>query len=90
VLNEPRRGLPAADWYLRIAPYREKFAEAVERIGASATARLCLDLPRMRSLIDKWPQDGWTSPQVNADYRLALCRGVGVGQFICRMEEAVS
>jgi asparagine synthase (glutamine-hydrolysing) len=87
ILDERRTGSVGADWYLRVAPYRDRFAEAVERVASSETARELLDVPRMRGLIDSWPRDGWSSQGVAYDYRLALCRGLAAGEFICWVEE---
>lgn len=82
ILNERRSGFVGADWYLRVAPHRDRFAEAVARLEASPTARRCLDLPQMRRLIDQWPKDDWNSRAVLTRYRAYLLRGVAVGEFI--------
>jgi asparagine synthase (glutamine-hydrolysing) len=87
IMEERRKGLVGADWYLRVAPYKERFAEAVAGIESSETARRCLDIPRMRRLIDEWPRDGWWEPRVAVNYRMALCRGLAVGAFIRHVEE---
>ncbi|HYP04708.1 MAG TPA: asparagine synthase-related protein [Bryobacteraceae bacterium] len=82
VLNAPRKGLVGADWYLRVAPYRERFGETVSSLEQSPIARRCLDLRRMRQCIDSWPQRGWNTAAAEAEYRMAFCRGIYVGEFI--------
>lgn len=90
ILDERRRGRQSADWYLRVAPYRERFAEIVDWIGSSATAREYLDIPRMRRLVDEWPQgwNDWKSREVYHNY-LGLCRGISMGHFIRRTEAGI-
>jgi asparagine synthase (glutamine-hydrolysing) len=87
ILEERRKGLVGADWHLRIAPYRDRFAESLARLEASDLARRCLDLGRMRRLIDHWPRDDWHTARVAIDYRVALCRGLAAGEFILWVEE---
>jgi asparagine synthase (glutamine-hydrolysing) len=86
ILDERRKGLGGADWYLGVAPYRDRLAEAVARAESSAMARHFLDVQRMRRLIDEWPKAGWDTRSVGSDYRLALLRGLAVSEFICREE----
>jgi asparagine synthase (glutamine-hydrolysing) len=86
ILEERRKGMTGADWHLRVAPYRDRFAEAVDRVARSPMAQTCLDISRMQRLIDRWPRDGWSSTAVVDDYRLGLCRGLSVGDFICWVE----
>lgn len=87
ILEERRSGRVGADWYLRVSPYRDRFAESVEHVASSGSASQFLDVPRMRRLIDRWPRDGWSNRSVENDYRLALCRGLAIGEFICWVEE---
>jgi asparagine synthase (glutamine-hydrolysing) len=49
-------------------------------------ARDCLDLPRLRRLVENWPQDGWQSQNTAAAYRYALLRSVATGRFIRYVE----
>jgi asparagine synthase (glutamine-hydrolysing) len=86
ILDERRKGMTGADWYLRVAPYRHRFADAVERVARSPIAQTFLDISRMRRAIDRWPQDGWSESAVVFEYRLGLCRALAVGDFICWVE----
>lgn len=82
ILNAKAKGLVGADWFLRVAPYRERFAEVVARLEQSPAARNCLDMKRMRRCIDSWPGTGWHTPAVESEYRMAFCRGIQMGEFI--------
>ena len=86
ILNEWRKGLAGADWHLRVAPFRERFAASVEEIARSALAVQCLDIPRMRQMVERWPTD-WTAPGVQQHYRLGFCRAIQAGEFIRWVEE---
>jgi asparagine synthase (glutamine-hydrolysing) len=88
VLEEWRKGLLGGDWYLRVAPYRSRFAEAVEWIAESPAAQRCLDLERMRRLVTHWPQD-WTTHEVRREYGMGLGRAVQAGAFLRWVEEGV-
>ena len=86
VLHERRRGLCGADWYLRVAPYQARFAEAVEQVAQSPVARHCLDVERMRRLAARWPED-WDSLVVRREHGMGLCRAIQAGAFMRAVEE---
>ena len=46
-----------------------------------------LDLPRMRRLLETWPEGGWGRWQVTEAYRGALLHAVSAGHFIRRVAE---
>lgn len=85
-MDERRRGLCGADWHLRVAPYRRRFADAVEQIAESPAARRCLDLERMRRLVARWPED-WSTLAVRRKYGMGLNRAVQAGAFMRWVEE---
>jgi asparagine synthase (glutamine-hydrolysing) len=41
-----------------------------------------VDLPRLRKLLEAWPEGGWHTSAVASEYRLALLRGVANGHFL--------
>jgi asparagine synthase (glutamine-hydrolysing) len=82
VLRERRKGLVGADWYLRVAPYRDRFARVLEDFRESPVLRHYLDLDRMGRLVDRWPDDNWDSPRVATEYRAGFCRAIAAGGFI--------
>jgi asparagine synthase (glutamine-hydrolysing) len=80
ILDKRVRGAQASDWYEQFQPLQPQFAAAMEQIEASAIARECLDVERLRGLIDSWP-----TPLTNrhlSDYSFVLTRGVAMGMFI--------
>ena len=80
------KGYQAIDWHEALTRSRTEIAEEIERLEGSPMARRCLDLPRLRRLVDDWPTGDWHSPRVTQSYRLALSRGLAMGRFIRRME----
>lgn len=81
-----RKGYQAIDWHEGLTRARPALIEEMDRLEASPLASRVLDLPRMRSLIDNWPTDGWHRRSVTSAYRLALLRGIATGRFIRRAE----
>ena len=79
-------GIQSADWHLSVAAERHGMASELERIGTSPVARRCLDLPRMRDLIEHWPTSGFADRAVFAQWHHALTRGLSVGHFIRRFD----
>jgi asparagine synthase (glutamine-hydrolysing) len=80
ILDKRVRGAQASDWYEQFQPLQPQFAAAMDQIEASAIARDCLDIERLRGLVDQWPE-----PLTNrhlSDYSFVLTRGVAMGMFI--------
>lgn len=50
-----KKGYQAVDWHESLTRARESLAEEIERLEASPLASRCLDLPRLRRLVDDWP-----------------------------------
>lgn len=84
VLDEPRRGLQGADWHEWLTADRHRVAAEIERLEACAPAVRAIDLPKMRRLVQDWPQSGWETPEIGASYHWALLRGISTGYFIRR------
>lgn len=87
VVWSTQRGAQAPDWYERASAARGEFTAAIARLERSETACRCLDLPRMRGLLEHWPQGNWADPKVMMEYRGLLLRGMMVGEFIRWFEE---
>lgn len=88
---ERRRGLQSADWSRHMIAARSAIAAEIDRLQRSPLASACLDLPRLRRLLDDWPADkapgaGWHDRAVINDYQLALLRGLATGRFLRRFE----
>ena len=55
---ERRRGLQSADWSRHLIAARPAIATEIDRLQRSPLASACLDLPRLRRLLDEWPAGG--------------------------------
>ena len=84
VLEEPRKGLQAADWHERLTAVRDRVAAELDRLDACPPATKALDLPRLHRLVENWPAGGWERDEVSAPYRSALLRGISTGHFLRR------
>ncbi|HEV8711262.1 MAG TPA: asparagine synthase C-terminal domain-containing protein [Candidatus Binatia bacterium] len=82
VLGNRKRGLQAADWFERLSAIRPHIFEELAQLEQSELARRALDLPRLRRLVEQWPQDGWGEMQVLMNYRMLLESGLMVGRFL--------
>lgn len=86
ILNERRRGVQGAGWQKAYASARQDFAREVERLEASPLARRCLDVPRLRLLVDKWDGTRLSAAGAGGEDLHVLGRGVAAGQFLRRFE----
>ncbi|MEO5374479.1 MAG: asparagine synthase-related protein [Alphaproteobacteria bacterium] len=81
------RGLQNADWTLGLATSRAEYAREVAWMERSDLARHCLDVPRLRRLVDEWPDGGWHRDEVIRAYQLVLARGVAAARFLRRFDQ---
>jgi asparagine synthase (glutamine-hydrolysing) len=84
VLDEPRKGLQAADWHEQLTAARDRIEAEIDRFNACPLASKMLDLPRLRQLVENWPAGGWERDEVSVPYRSALLRGIATGHFLRR------
>jgi asparagine synthase (glutamine-hydrolysing) len=82
VLENPQRGQQSSDWLYRLRAHREDAAASLRQIQANAFAARVLDLPRMRRLIDTWPEPQPDGDPGNIDEYRALQEALVVGRFI--------
>jgi asparagine synthase (glutamine-hydrolysing) len=82
VRSERRKGYQAADWHEGLSRSRAELEEEIARLSASPLACEALDLPRMRRLLEQWPEGDWNDPRIVQKYRIALLKGVSAGHFI--------
>lgn len=82
ILASPRRGIDTADWFERLSGARGQVFETLNLLDQSETARMALDLPRMRRLADQIDQPTEDLVQKTLDYRHVLERGLMVGAFL--------
>jgi asparagine synthase (glutamine-hydrolysing) len=88
VLDRKTRGSQAADWSEWIPGLLGEIGAELDRLEHSDTARSCLDLPRMRSLVANCPVP--LQPRDRRTYVHLLLRGVTMGRFIRWFEETYS
>jgi len=86
ILYETRRGKQAADWFNAIDPARGAFVEEVSRLETSPLAQKCLDMPRLRRLVEDWPSSDCNSPEFYMIYEFAIPLALSAGRFIRRIE----
>jgi asparagine synthase (glutamine-hydrolysing) len=84
VLANPYKGYQAVDWHEGLTTARQSGAlmAELERIEACKPAAGLLDIPRLKRLVEYWPNGGWQKPEVMLRYRTALLRSISVGHFL--------
>ncbi len=82
ILAERRRGQQGADWHEGLAAARGQVFDEIERMEECPAAVSALDLGRLRTLADNWPDGGWNRDAVTVAYRLALLRAISTGHFL--------
>jgi asparagine synthase (glutamine-hydrolysing) len=85
ILERTTRGAQAADWPAWFGHMRADIANDIRSFRDIELARRCLDLDRMQSLVDQWPDS--FGPAHMSDYGLLLLRGIMMGRFIRRVGE---
>jgi asparagine synthase (glutamine-hydrolysing) len=78
-------GLQAPDWPEWLPAMRGELRAELDRLQQLETARRCLDLSKMRLLMDRWPDR--LTLRHERDYLLLLLRGITMGRFIRWFED---
>ena len=73
-------GRQSSDWPEWLPSLRGELRAELERLKTSDTARRCLDLPRMRRLVEDWPER--LTLKHEEAYSRVLLRGITMGRFI--------
>ena len=84
ILGAPK-GRQAADWHLRISRELPRYRSQVDRLADDPDMRRRLDIPRLRRLIDNWPDRTPTSTADYGEFWLAiggLSRALSTARFI--------
>ena len=84
VLENPRRGLQAADCHERLTAVRDRVAIELNHIAHIPSAAGTLNMPYLQRLVENWPSDGWDRYEVMYAYRYTLLRAIGSGHFLRR------
>lgn len=87
LLQRSGSGLQSADWPDRLNEARAEIEAEIAWMEGSELARRCLDVPKLRGLIDRWPQGGdheWA--RVRNDYGATLMIGLGAARLLRRFD----
>ena len=85
VLDNPQRGYQAADWHEGLAQARQEVAAEIDRIELFEPTAELLDVKRLRTLVENWPESGaeeWTDYAALVDYRCCLLRAISAASFM--------
>ena len=82
VRNCYKVGLQGADWYLTLGEALPALREEAARFDQSPVVRQTIDVPRLRGLLDSWPDSGYEKDEVSYVWHFALTRAIGVGYFL--------
>ncbi|TFG54323.1 MAG: asparagine synthetase B [Gemmatimonadales bacterium] len=85
VVRRTTRGAQSADWSEWFGTMRGEIDAELTRLERSDTAQRCLDLPRLRELVNQWPSV--LGPEHQGDYALTLLNAIVMGRFIRWFEE---
>jgi len=86
VLTNRLSGLQVPDWYEKIEGQRGELARQIAELSKSPLARRTIDLARLETAVQNWPEGGWHTTAVFREYNLALTRGVAIGRFFRWLE----
>jgi asparagine synthase (glutamine-hydrolysing) len=87
LLQRTDSGLQSADWPDRLNEARAEIEAEIAWMEGSELARRYLDVPKLRGLIDRWPQGGdheWAG--VHNDYGATLMMGLGAARLLRRFD----
>lgn len=82
LLVERSYGRQNPEWFARLTAQRESFAAEIERLAHVPLAAEMLDLPRLKQLIDTWPEDAGAAESRRFELATLLPRAVQTGRFI--------
>ena len=88
LLTERRRGRQSADWYEALTMARPEILQELALLEVSPIATQCLDLARMRKLVENWPQKEIAHSKVGLLYAPGLTRALSMGRFLRRVESS--
>jgi asparagine synthase (glutamine-hydrolysing) len=77
-----KRGYQGADWYLSMEDSLPSLRKEISLAEQSSLASEIVDLPRVRGLLDAWPESGYETDGVFSLWEYALTRGISMGYFL--------
>jgi asparagine synthase (glutamine-hydrolysing) len=88
LLDSTLRGLQGADWHERLNKAQAR--DIVEELASCHAAAKLLDIPRMRTAIENWPDSATADPRTTVIYRMRLPMALATGAFIQEFAADVS
>jgi asparagine synthase (glutamine-hydrolysing) len=85
VLNQKKCGAQAADWYPRLSRARNLIAEEVKRLATNPEVASVLDIQRLHSIVDNWPDCQPPEYTPEEAHMLAVPEALGMAYFIENM-----
>jgi asparagine synthase (glutamine-hydrolysing) len=82
VLYKTKRGGQAVDWYQRLTRERDRITEKVKILAANDDVASMLDLRRLASILDVWPEHEPPYASLQEADLLAVPAALGVAYFI--------
>ena len=70
------------DWQPRIGRARGELLDELERMAGDPDIAAMIDLPRLRSMLEDFPEAGCDDPSVSLPYKTALPIAIAAGRFI--------
>jgi asparagine synthase (glutamine-hydrolysing) len=75
-----------ADWHVRIGRRRTEYLAELDRLGRDERLAGMLDLPRLRAVLEDWPDQTETDPQKYMTREFAVPRALLAARFINYVE----
>jgi asparagine synthase (glutamine-hydrolysing) len=85
VLNQQRCGAQSADWYQRLTRERNRIADEVKRLATNPQVASMLDMQRLISILDNWPDSQPVEYTAEEKHLLAVPDALGMAYFIENM-----
>jgi asparagine synthase (glutamine-hydrolysing) len=80
ILDNRLRGYQAAEWHSTLT--RQALRHEVELVESSPGASAILNLPRLKEMVEQWPEDDQNSLRVVQEYRLGFLVAISAAHFI--------
>jgi asparagine synthase (glutamine-hydrolysing) len=82
VLYNKKRGFQSADWYPRLTRERDLIAMKVKSLAANPDVGSIIDLQRLTTLLDKWPERQPSDFDPEACLQISVPQALGAAYFI--------
>jgi asparagine synthase (glutamine-hydrolysing) len=82
ILTKKKWGVQAADWYPRLTRDRNLILEEVRRLAKNAEVASMLDIKRLTSILDNWPDHQPPEYTLEERHLLAIPDALGAAYFI--------